>query len=184
MAGERRGPGRPRDETARRAIHEAALGLLERDGYGALTVEGIAREAGVGRQTIYRWWTSKADVVLEALNARAETIVTATDLAGFVRETYANGRAVAPVLAGLMAESQLDPAFGERFRADFLERRRDALRRAAARDLPAGADLDVVADLVFGPLWYLVLTRPAALSVEYAEDVLAAVRGQAGSWRT
>jgi AcrR family transcriptional regulator len=121
-----------------RTIHRAALELLERHGYGALTIEGIPREAGVGRQTIYRWWASKADVLLEALNARAETIVTATDLAGFVRATYANGRAVAPILAGLMAESQLDAAFGERFRADFLERRREALRRVAARELPGG----------------------------------------------
>ena len=52
--------GRPRSETARKAVLRAALRLVAAHGYRALTIEGIAAAAGVGKQTIYRWWPSKA----------------------------------------------------------------------------------------------------------------------------
>ena len=64
-----RRPGRPRSEAARQAILTAAQEELLARGVGELTIEGIAARAGVGKQTIYRWWPSKADVVLEAMRA-------------------------------------------------------------------------------------------------------------------
>ncbi|MFE6284232.1 TetR/AcrR family transcriptional regulator [Streptomyces sp. NPDC057877] len=63
-------PGRPdatrRSEKSRRAIYDAALALVGEVGYAKTTIEGIAARAGVGKQTIYRWWPSKGDVLLEA----------------------------------------------------------------------------------------------------------------------
>lgn len=55
-----------RSERSRRAIYDAALALVSEVGYPKTTIEGIAARAGVGKQTIYRWWSSKADVLLEA----------------------------------------------------------------------------------------------------------------------
>ncbi|MCX4677720.1 TetR/AcrR family transcriptional regulator [Streptomyces sp. NBC_01433] len=55
-----------RSDRSRRAIHDAALALVGEIGYGKTTIEGIAARAGVGKQTIYRWWPSKAAVLLEA----------------------------------------------------------------------------------------------------------------------
>jgi AcrR family transcriptional regulator len=55
-----------RSERSRRAIYDAALALVGEIGYPRTTIEGIAARAGVGKQTIYRWWGSKADVLLEA----------------------------------------------------------------------------------------------------------------------
>ena len=52
--------GRPRSEHSHEAILDAVLQLLEDEGYGALTIEGVARQAGVGKQTIYRWWKCRA----------------------------------------------------------------------------------------------------------------------------
>ncbi len=170
--------GRPRDEAATRSIHRAALDLLKEAGYGALTIDGIARRAGVGRQTIYRWWPSIADVVLDALNTRADTDISADDLPGFVRITFSKAPDYVAILSGLMAQAQLDPEFAVRFQAGFLDRRRTALRTIVERELP-GADPEFAADLVFGPLWYLVLTRPAALTAQYADRVLAMVRASA-----
>ena len=71
-------PGKPapdttrRSERSRRAIHDAALALVAEVGYPRTTIEGIAARAGVGKQTIYRWWGSKADVLLEACLGRGE----------------------------------------------------------------------------------------------------------------
>ncbi|MGG7574213.1 TetR/AcrR family transcriptional regulator [Streptomyces sirii] len=58
-----------RSERSRRAIFDAALTLVGEVGYEKLTIEGIASRAGVGKQTIYRWWPSKAAVLLDAFTA-------------------------------------------------------------------------------------------------------------------
>ncbi len=55
-----------RSETARRAILAAALDLVGEVGYAKLTIEGIAAAAGVGKQTIYRWWPSKGSLLFDA----------------------------------------------------------------------------------------------------------------------
>src|SRR4249919_1095196 len=58
--------GRPRSETTRHSILRATLHLLEDTSVQSLTIEAIARQAGVGKATIYRWWDSKALVVIDA----------------------------------------------------------------------------------------------------------------------
>ncbi|MCI3240151.1 TetR/AcrR family transcriptional regulator [Streptomyces spinosisporus] len=74
-----------RSERSRRAIYAAALALVGEVGYPRTTIEGIAARAGVGKQTIYRWWGSKADVLLEAfLDLSAQ----AAHEAGQEREPY------------------------------------------------------------------------------------------------
>ncbi|MFE6664282.1 TetR/AcrR family transcriptional regulator [Streptomyces sp. NPDC057697] len=71
------GRGRPRSESARVAVLHAVDDLLVEVGYAALTMKGIAERAGVGRQTVYRWWSNKAEVLYEAsaLDARHELSV-------------------------------------------------------------------------------------------------------------
>jgi AcrR family transcriptional regulator len=186
-----RRPGRPRSEETRRAILAAAMDELIERGYAALTVEGIAARAGAGKQTIYRWWSSKADVVLDAMLVTAASRITvpdegtlAADLTAFLRATFRQ-RDQRPVLVGLMAQALLDPVFAEAFRDRFLFARRAALRqvldRAAVRgELGADVDLDLVLDVVFGVLWYRILVDHAPLGEsagrELAEFVLRAVR--------
>jgi AcrR family transcriptional regulator len=181
-----RSPGRPRSEASRQAILAAALALAGEVGYAALTVEGIAARAGVGKQTIYRWWPSKADVLLEAGAVKAELHVPVTDhgsyradLRAFLEASYAIGNhpRFADLLRALMAEAQLDQDFWARFRAAFLERRRDALAvitdRARERgDLPASPDPATVADIVFGTIWYRILATRRPLDDGLVDDLL------------
>ncbi|MFJ2826357.1 TetR/AcrR family transcriptional regulator [Streptomyces sp. NPDC087263] len=74
-----------RSERSRRAIYDAALSLVSEVGYPKTTIEGIAARAGVGKQTIYRWWSSKADVLLEAfidLSAQAAEAASRPEILG------------------------------------------------------------------------------------------------------
>ncbi|WP_159766993.1 TetR/AcrR family transcriptional regulator [Streptomyces sp. HM190] len=74
-----------RSEKSRRAIYDAALALVGEVGYQKTTIEGIAARAGVGKQTIYRWWSSKADVLLEAfldLSAQAAEAAAGPEVLG------------------------------------------------------------------------------------------------------
>ncbi|MDQ0984156.1 TetR/AcrR family transcriptional regulator [Streptomyces sp. V2I9] len=70
-----------RSDRSRRAIHDAALALVAEVGYRRTTIEGIAARAGVGKQTIYRWWPSKAAVLMDAF----------LDLAGRTAEEAGEG---------------------------------------------------------------------------------------------
>jgi AcrR family transcriptional regulator len=180
-------PGRKRSEASREAILAAALRLVDEAGFAGLTVEGIAARAGCGKQTVYRWWPSKFDVLFEAVAAKAELHVTiadhgsyAADLRAFLADSYrlAGHPHVAEALRGLMARAQVDEAFGERFRGAFLGRRREALRvvldRAARRgDLPARPSPETVLDIVFGTLWYRVLATRQPLDEGLCEDLTA-----------
>jgi AcrR family transcriptional regulator len=171
---------RPRSESARRAVLDATVELVERDGYAAVTMEGIARHAGVGKQTVYRWWPSKAVIVLEALNEGAAVIAPAeADPRAFLRRTVRGAQRNRHLLAALMAEAQLDEAFARSFREEFLARRRavleDILRAADAPDPAFGADL------VFSMLWYRILVGHRPLDRRFADQLAEAATGPSRS---
>jgi len=182
-------PGRRRSEDSRRAILTAAVELVAEHGYGPLTVEKIAARAGTGKQTIYRWWPTKADVVMEALVEKADLHIPVpddgslrADLRAFLEASVALGRApqVVAILRALMAEAQLDEAFGHRFWDGFIENRRAALRtvleRAARRgELPVGVSADTLLDVVFGVIWYRVLTGRVLGSDAVADELVALI---------
>jgi len=157
-------------------------------GFAALTIEGIAARAGVGKQTIYRWWPTKADILLEAGAAKADLHVPVTDhgsyqadLRAFLEASYAMVDSVpqlADLMRALMAEAQLDREFGGRFRVSFLERRRDALAVITGRardrgDLPVRPDAATAADIVFGTIWYRILATRRPLDAGLADDLIA-----------
>jgi len=183
---ERRRPGRRRSEDSRDAILQAATDLVVEQGYAAVSIEKIAQRAGVGKQTIYRWWPSKGDVLLEALARKADMHITlpdegswAADLRRMLEDSFALARTpeLGELLRALMVEAQLGPAFGARFRADFLERRRAALATLAERarrrgDLPATLTAAFAADVVFGVLWYRLLAVPQPFDQELTDQLV------------
>jgi AcrR family transcriptional regulator len=181
-----------RSEAARQAVLEAADDLLAERGFAGVTIEGIAARAGVAKQTIYRWWPSKADVLLDALATKAQLHIPVpdegdyeADLRRFLGDTFELGSRpqVVDLLRALMAEAQINEDFGERFREEFLRQRREALgailTRASARgDLPAGLPPETVTDIVFGTLWYRILATRRLPDRRLIDELVTALTGQ------
>jgi AcrR family transcriptional regulator len=181
--------GRPRSEEARRAVLDAALRLCVRDGYAGVTMKGIADEAGVGRQTVYRWWSTKSDVLVEALRDLADrklqqvtlTGETLPDVHTVLTLTFRLLRAVTgKAVSGLMADAQHDRALSDRLQSTVLGPRRDALREILEHGIATGQlaptlDPALVVDIVFGTMWYRLLSRHARVDDRLAADLVDVV---------
>lgn len=181
--------GRPRSAESRRAIIQSAMHILQNDGYAALNIEAIAAKAGVSKQTIYRWWSSAAFIVLEALIAdmpSQEGLVPDTgsirgDLQELVRPTVrALSQRRGAVYKALIAEAQADPRFAEAFRAQLMSAHREIVRAVVSRaqlrgEVPFEVDGDLAADLVYGPILYRLLNGHAGLDETFAFDLIDAV---------
>lgn len=185
---ERPHTGRRRNEAAREAIIDAAIGLLQEVGYEGFTIERLARDAGVGKQTVYRWWPSKAAVIAEAVGTRArhtiplpDTGTLAADLREFFETTFRQSEdpKILSELKSMMVASIENPEAARPF-YDFLASRRATLRvlleRGAARsEVSADADLDFLTDLAYGLLWYRGLVGHRPLDDEAARKLAGAL---------
>ncbi|WP_067471312.1 TetR/AcrR family transcriptional regulator [Nocardia amamiensis] len=179
-----------RSERARAAILTAAAELIRELPYAKLTIEAIAARAGVGKQTIYRWWPSKGAVVFDAMLesdsgpaglALPDTGDIAADLRELLRGSIAalTDPAYESFLRALYIEIQQDPELAATYRERLLLPQRAAIadRLASAVDageLRAGLDLDLAIDLLLGPIqtrWSLGL---GGLTESYADAALDA----------
>jgi AcrR family transcriptional regulator len=161
--------------------------LTMRDGYQALTIKGVAEEAGVGRQTIYRWWTTKAALVLEAIRELAEragrpalTGDAEHDLRALLRASFRLAPVAGPAISGMMAESTHDPEFAEVLQHGLLAPRRAIVREILAAGQRSGqfghgVSLDLAVDLVWGAMWYRTLSGHAPVDERLAEELTDAI---------
>ncbi len=180
-----------RSERARRAILAAALDQLAEVGYAKLSIEGIAAAAGVGKQTIYRWWPSKGAVLLDSLLAPSEgqdgevaalpdTGDLEADLKLVLRATVDeldnpryDGAMRALTAELLRGDPALAAACTERLDEPLKALKLQRLRSAQeAGDLPPDLDLDVAIDLIWGPLMSRWLQRSAPLTHAYADQTV------------
>ena len=176
--------GRRRNEAAREAILDATIDLMYGGDGTEITIDAIAHAAGVGRQTIYRWWPSKGAVAAEAMARQAQAVVPASDtgsfrgdLLAFITDSFAGlaDDRLRGALRRLAAGAQSDEHVAEVL-ADFTARRRAILRRllergVASGDLGPGADLAMLVDMAYGVLWYRVLIGHAPLDADAARDL-------------
>ena len=186
----RRPPGRPRSERSHRAILQAALGLLVEVGYERLTMEQVARRAGVGKATIYRRWASKEALVKAAIqDLSADLPVPDT---GSLAEDYAVvARAVAAVAASrdaallmprLLLESGRDPELHAIFSEKLVEPRRAIVRTLLERardrgEIRADVELELAIDMLVGPIIYRFMITagdlgPAAATASRVLEIL------------
>lgn len=161
--------GPVRSEAARLAILDAAVALFAEHGYDHLTIEGIARRAGVGKQTIYRWWPSKGDVIAEAilegrlLGGRRDLPDTGnprTDLAAWLTDlfTLRAGPDGEGLLRSLVAAAAGSAETGRRLRAEILAAPLvESLSRAMGG--VTGPRLEAAADALVGAVILRALSR-------------------------
>ncbi|GAA2570798.1 MULTISPECIES: TetR/AcrR family transcriptional regulator [Streptomyces] len=106
-----------RSQRSRQAIYDAALALVGEVGYPKTTIEGIAARAGVGKQTIYRWWSSKADVLLEAFLDLGERLVEAAGEEAYTIPNTGDVAADLKVVLRSTVDELRDPKFEAPYRA-------------------------------------------------------------------
>lgn len=175
--------GRPRSEPSRMAILDATRKLLTREPLPKLSIEAIAKKAGVGKTTIYRWWPNKAAVAMEAFLEQPgiQVIVPTTanasegiarQLESLVRQLRGqNGR----IIAGIIAESQGDASVLDLLYEKFLKLRVDTLYELVDQGIRSGEfkrglDASIAIDMMLGPLFLRVLSGEHGIDAHFAEN--------------
>lgn len=181
--------GRPRDEAVGPALKQAARRLVIDLGYDKVSVSAILSEAGVSRQTLYRRWPTKADLVLDAFMevagdvSVAEGLTLAPALRAFLGVTFQHLNAEGGAMRSLIGTAQSDPAFRKKFYDDFVSPRNrlivDILNDAVARgELTAQTDTETLGIMVHGAFWYRLL-NDQPLDDAFLERLVAMVMARA-----
>jgi AcrR family transcriptional regulator len=176
--------GRPRDERVDTEVVSAVLHALRSGGYGAVTIDGIARKVKRARTTIYRRWPSKRHLVAYAVvsemgdNPAADTGVLRGDLEAAVATLLnAFNGPLGQALPGLVADMARDPELAEMIRREVLAARRKSMRDAFARARTRGEvrddlDVELVLDMLTGPFYYRTLFGHAPITRRMTRDVV------------
>lgn len=172
-------PSRRRSEKSRRAIVTATRELLQERGFDGLTIEAVAARAGVGKQTIYRWWPSRPALVADVMLEDADTILASVDhtedmSADLVRWvgklaaslTTARGSAMLRTLTVACMEHE-DTAV--KLRAGFSAPLHDTVRTRLLADGIDAATAESAADAIVGGVVYPILSGAQPYSRRRAE---------------
>jgi AcrR family transcriptional regulator len=190
----RRRPGRPRDAQRDQAILASTLRILQEQGYGGLTIEGVAADANVGRPTIYRRWPSKPALAVAALVTSNRLALPVPDTGSLRRDLVSlqrhqvelmNSPESRRITAGLIADLAADPELAEIYLDQYVAPRRatvwEVLQRGVDRgELAVGTDFAFVHDLLMGPLFMRAVVWGQPLAPDAAEktaDVILAAFG-------
>jgi len=177
--------GRPRSETARRKVLEAARELLAERGLAGLTMEGIAARAGVGKPTIYRQWPNAQAVAMDAF-LEAEDAAPRVDgrepaLSALRRQLHGiaaafsspAGRSTAAMIAAAQNDSELAKVFRQRFILRGRETGRALLQQAIEQGaVRADLELEVALDLIYAPLFFRLLIGHGPLDRDFTDALL------------
>src|SRR5438477_3308559 len=182
--------GRPPRQTAEShaAIMDAVYALLQKKSVRHLTMEEVAKRAKVGKPTLYKWWPTKATLVLAMLckrmspNLAMPTVLTAEEsLRLRVRRLIdAFNGPFGKIVAGLIAEGQSEPAI----RQDFFDRLVSPRRTATIADLQRGKNAgelrsetepELLNDAIFGAIYYRLLLRSDPLTRRFGEELVEQV---------
>lgn len=179
--------GRPRSDASKRAILDATRRLLNHTTVQKLSIESIAKKAGVGKTTIYRWWPSKASVAMDAIFTQPgfQNIVPTTSSAAegiyiqlqkIVNQLNGkNGRVVAQIIS----EIQDDFEAVEAFHKSFMQERCFQLAKLVDQGMKSGEfrddiDIETTVDTLMGPIIFRLMSG-LVMTEDYADKVMDAV---------
>lgn len=178
-----RGRGRPRDEETRARILSAALQILEDQSFANATTDAIAEKAGASKATIYRWWPNKAAVLVEALREAVAQELPFPDTGSLGDDIRLQLRNFIKLLTGrrgrifkaFVAAAQNDPEVSDAFRSVWVRPRRTAAKAGLERHrgvtLRDEIDLELLMDILYGPLYYRLLVGHAPLTDKYVDTL-------------
>ena len=183
----RRRKGRPPSEMAasHAAILDAVYALLQEKSVRDLTMEEVAQRAKVGKPTLYKWWPTKATLVLAmlcermALNLEKPTNLTAEESLRFRvrRLIHAFNGPFGKIVAGVIAEGQSEPAILREFFDRWVGPRRNATiadlqRGKNSGELQSEAEPELLNDAIFGAIYYRLLLRSGPLTRRFGEQLV------------
>ncbi|MEH1822291.1 MAG: TetR/AcrR family transcriptional regulator [Nostoc sp.] len=171
--------GRPRSIHADQAILQATLDLLAEVGYESMSIEAIASRAGVGKTTIYRRYTSKEELVADAIESLRDDVAI-PDTGSFwgdmdILINNAAKKIDSPLgrqtLALIISTASSNPQFAEVYWTKYTKLRREALSKVLERaksraEIHKDADVELIIDLLSGSLYYALIFKPITEPVE------------------
>lgn len=177
------------------AIQSAVVQELAAVGYGRLSIEAVARRAGVGKTAVYRRWSSKLDMVLETISGVAEQRLPLPDTGSLRGDLEVFLRIVAralkhpmasQIIPDLLAEAARNPQIAQTLQTALRANQRNIgvllIGRAVDRgELPAGADPDAAVDLIVGPLYWRLAVARTPLPKAYLPGMAAAIAAALGA---
>jgi len=183
--------GRPRCPRLHTAILKAAVDLVLKGGFKALTIDAIAAQARVGRMTVYRRWPNKAAIIMDAFVARVDPGTLFVPGAPYLETIRLQMRTMARAFRGkdgallraLLAEAQFDPELATALRERWtMPRRKMAIAyfQQGVRDGTLRADIDpnAMIDVLYAPLYYRLQMGTGPLTDSYVDEIFEhAMRG-------
>ncbi|MFF0176576.1 AcrR family transcriptional regulator [Micromonospora profundi] len=171
------------------AIRRALMQELAAVGYGRLSIEAVARRAGVSKTAIYRRWNSKLDLVVELVAAAAHGKLPVLDTGALRGDLAVLFQAVAhalrhplasQIIPDLLAEAARNPAIDQTLREVLHARQQEIggrlITRAVQRgELPADTDPDAAVDLIVGPLYWRLAIARLPLTDSYLDNLVESV---------
>src|ERR1700723_425829 len=187
----KRPPGRPRIEQPRLSILRSTLQLLGKNGFSELTIEAVAAHAGVGKATVYRWWSNKAALIADAFASSTtrklhfpDTGSVRTDMSQQMRQLVKillsrRGRIVSAMLGAGQSDSNLIAAFRERFLKPRRQEAYATLRRGVLRgQLGKNVDMNLILDSLYGPIYMRFLIRHDKLTPDFVDGLCELTLGR------
>lgn len=176
--------GRPRSQASKASILDAVWKLLKTQTLKDLSIEAIARESKVGKATIYRWWSSKEVLAMDAF---VEHVLPITpfpeDLSAYEAISMQMSSLInafsgdyGSIVAQLIAAGQSEPNVLASYRERFLDERRTAAKAIIEKGIECGEfdpklDLELAVDILYGPIYFRLFVAHLPLDTHFAREL-------------